>query len=59
MILKCGLIENNKFFGKMLAELFYITIEIKIHSLQINANDYNGINNLRFRKVIAIFCVFL
>ena len=41
------------------SELVEIIIEVKIHSIQIMANDFNGSNSLRFLKSFVIFYFFL
>ena len=43
------------FFNIKLTDLIEIKIEIEIHIIQIIANDFNGFNNLCFRKLFAIF----
>ena len=40
------------------AELVEIRIELKIHSVQIIANDFNDSNSLCFRKLFLIFLSF-
>ena len=37
------------------AEFVEIRIELKIHNIQITANDFNGSNSLCFRKSLLIF----
>ena len=55
MIFKRGPNELIYSFSKILAELVLIKIEIKMHNIQIIANDFNGFNNLCFRKLFANF----
>ena len=46
MIFKCGPNELTYSFSIILADLEYIKIEIKIHNIQIIANDPNGFSNV-------------
>ena len=56
MVFKCGLGKLSKYLSiNPLAEIAEITIELKVHNFQIIANDFNGINNLCFRKWFVIF----
>ena len=45
--------------SNFLTELLEITIELKIHNVQIIDNDFNGINNLCFCNPFVILRVFL
>ena len=56
MVFKCGPGKLNYYLSvNPLAEIVESTIEIKVHNVQIIANDFNGINNLCFRKSFVIF----
>ena len=56
MVFKCGPGKLSKYLSiNPLADKVEITIELKLHNFQIIANDFNGINNLCFRKLFVIF----
>ena len=58
MVFKCGPGKLGKYLNiNPLAEIVEIIIELKVHNIQIIANDFNCINNLFFRKSFVI-CVF-
>ena len=55
MVYKCG--PNKLMYSLSIipaAELEEIGIELKIHNIQIIANDFNGSNSLCFRKSFLI-----
>ena len=56
MVYKCG---PNKIISSLsinpAAELIEMRHELKIHNIQIIANDFNGSNSLCFRKAFLIF----
>ena len=65
MIFKYDPIEIIYSISIILAELVLIEVEIKIHIIQIRANEFNGFTNLRFRSVcnllfvtFELFCIF-
>ena len=56
MVYKCG--PNKLTYSLSIipaAELVDIKIELKLHNIQIIANDFNGSNSLCFRKPFLIF----
>ena len=56
MVLKCGPGKLSKYLSmNPLAEIVEIAIDLKVHDIQVIANDFNGINNLCFRKSFVIF----
>ena len=56
MVFKCGPGKLIQYLSiNPLAEIVEITIELKVHDIQTIANDFNGINNLCFRKSFVIF----
>ena len=56
MVFKCDPGKLSKYLSiNPLAEKIEIKIELKAHNIQIIANDFNGINNLCFRKSFVIF----
>ena len=59
MIFKCCPNELICFFSILLAELVLKRIEIKIHSNQVIANDFNGFSSWCFRNVCNLFVFFL
>ena len=60
MIFKCGSFEPINSFSIILAEFVSTEIEIKLHIIQIIANDFNGFTNMCFRNVcVLLFVIFL
>ena len=56
MVFKCGPVKFSKYLSKNpSAEIVEITIELKVNNIHIIAEDFNGINNLCFRKSFVIF----
>ena len=59
MIFKCGPIEFIFSFKTILDEIVYTGNEIKVHNIQIMANDFNGFTNLCFGNVCNLLFVIL
>ena len=59
MIFKCDPIELIYSFRTLLVEIVYIEIELKVHIIQIIANDFNGFNNFCFCNVCYLLFVIL
>ena len=59
MIFKCG--PSEQIYSFCITEKVLIETELKLHNVQIIANEINGFNNLCFCKlfvIFEIFCVF-
>ena len=52
MVFKCVPNDLIDSFSLILAELVYMKTDIKVHNVQIMANDFNGF------KIASIICVF-
>ena len=58
MVFKCGPGKLSKYLSiNPFAELVDITIELKVHNIQIITIDFNGINNL-FSRIVCNFLSF-